>query len=559
MGVFGQTPINRFSPAFAYSPVDRAIVMFGGGTRNDTWAIEVETKSWVRMRPLDAPGSPGRRGQIENSMVYDSQHDVFILFGGECKSTSQCGQYNALLNDTWAYHLPSNTWTKRIPPVSPPVRKQHQMSYDSRAQVTVMFGGKAPSGRALDDLWIYDYAANTWTQLLPGVSPPPTNLGSMVYDPDREASIMYHSRDLWTLRIDSFEAGNPMPSLTSLSPDSAMQGGPGFTLTVKGGNFVTSSVVRWNGATRSTVVVSGTELQASIPSSDLGASGAAQVTVFTGAPGGGVSNALPFGVNASGKDLTIEGLTLSPSTLAAGDSTTVGYRVVNRGTTLVTETYTDRIYLSSMSTLDGTARLLGKSHGHTADLALNATHANAQATTIPADSAPGSYFILVETDALKAVAEANEGNNVTAIPVTVSSPPANQVIVDNAAAGTQDPAGGRTFTGSWCTSSRPNPFGADSLYSCGDGSDTYRWTPNILAAGLYDVFVRWTSGSLRSTSVPITVIHDGGTATRLLNQQTGGGQWHLHGRYPFVAGQAGYMEASDANGQAAADACAMSG
>ena len=57
-----------------------------------------------------------------------------------------------------------------------------------------------------------------------------------------------------------------------------------------------------------------------------------------------------------------------------------------------------------------------------------------------------------------------------------------EFILDNAALGVQDTAGGRTFTGKWCTSIATNKFGANSFYSCGSGSDTYRWTPKITVA-----------------------------------------------------------------------------
>ena len=89
------------------------------------------------------------------------------------------------------------------------------------------------------------------------------------------------------------------------------------------------------------------------------------------------------------------------------------------GTVTVTETYTDRIYLSTDQTYDAADTLLGTSHGHTTNLASNATHANSQAVTIPGGTAPGNYFILVQADALGAVSEINEGNNVTAAGLTV--------------------------------------------------------------------------------------------------------------------------------------------
>jgi hyaluronate lyase len=54
--------------------------------------------------------------------------------------------------------------------------------------------------------------------------------------------------------------------------------------------------------------------------------------------------------------------------------------------------------------------------------------------------------------------------------------------------------------------------------------------------------------------VPITVKHAGGTNTKTYDQRTGGGVWVLHGTYSFNAGTAGYVQVSDVNGQACADA-----
>src|SRR5947207_2575728 len=82
---------------------------------------------------------------------------------------------------------------------------------------------------------------------------------------------------------------NPAPTVGSLSPSSATAGTAPFTLAVKGGNFIPSSVVQWNGAARGTTFVSGTELHAAISSVDVAAAGTSQVTVVTPAPGGGTS------------------------------------------------------------------------------------------------------------------------------------------------------------------------------------------------------------------------------------------------------------------------------
>ena len=63
-------------------------------------------------------------------------------------------------------------------------------------------------------------------------------------------------------------------------------------------------------------------------------------------------------------------------------------------------------------------------------------------------------------------------------------------VVDNAALGIQDTVSGRTFTGTWCQSVGTSPFGSGSLYSCGTGADSYRWTPNVPNAGGYAVYAR---------------------------------------------------------------------
>ena len=145
-------------------------------------------------------------------------------------------------------------------------------------------------------------------------------------------------------------------------------------------------------------------------------------------------------------------------------------------------------------------------------------------------------------------------NGVSGAVYKVISSTSGEIIIDNAPAGVQDAAGGRTFTGTWCVTGASGKYGSDSLYSCGSAGDTYRWTPNIPAAGAFDVYVRWTSATSRATAVPFRIVHSGGTTTKSFNQQTGGGAWVLHGRYSFSAGKLGYAETNDLGGQASADA-----
>ncbi|MGH9801728.1 MAG: IPT/TIG domain-containing protein, partial [Blastocatellia bacterium] len=111
---------------------------------------------------------------------------------------------------------------------------------------------------------------------------------------------------------------NPVPALTSLSPNNGLVGSGSLTLTVNGSNFVPTSVVRWGGANRATAFVSNSQLTASIPASDLASAGTINVTVFNPAPAGGVSNALPFTVSPPNPVPAIT--SLNPNTAVEGSA-----------------------------------------------------------------------------------------------------------------------------------------------------------------------------------------------------------------------------------------------
>ncbi|HEY3065602.1 MAG TPA: galactose oxidase-like domain-containing protein, partial [Methylomirabilota bacterium] len=128
----------------------------------------------------------------------------------------------------------------------------------------------------------------------------------------------------------------PAATLTSLAPNSATAGGPGFTLTVNGTNFVSGAVVRWNGGTRTTTFVSGTQLTATIPASDIATQGTPQVTVVN--PDGQTSNALTFTINGGAQSpppvtsftLTVSrsgpgSVTSSPAGINCGNSCSAAY------------------------------------------------------------------------------------------------------------------------------------------------------------------------------------------------------------------------------------------
>jgi hypothetical protein len=88
-----------------------------------------------------------------------------------------------------------------------------------------------------------------------------------------------------------------VPAISSISPTSETAGGPAFTLTVNGSNFISGSTINWNGSPLTTTFVSASQLTASVPAADITTPGATTITVVN--PGGGTSNAIPFTIDPS--------------------------------------------------------------------------------------------------------------------------------------------------------------------------------------------------------------------------------------------------------------------
>src|SRR5579884_314621 len=129
------------------------------------------------------------------------------------------------------------------------------------------------------------------------------------------ASITVTNPDGTTTSPTTFNIVNPVPSISSISPTSTYQGSGAFTLTVNGSKFLSSSVVNWNGTPLTTTFVSGSQLTASVPASDVGSVGIASVTVVTPSPGGGASNAQTFTITSVPTPVLSS---ISPTSVLAG-------------------------------------------------------------------------------------------------------------------------------------------------------------------------------------------------------------------------------------------------
>ncbi|MBX3222811.1 MAG: hypothetical protein KF795_20020 [Labilithrix sp.] len=116
----------------------------------------------------------------------------------------------------------------------------------------------------------------------------------------------------------TFTVANPTSvSIASLSPATALVGTATVALTVTGTGFITTSIVRFNGAALPTTFRSATELGATIPAAALADAGRFGVTVTNGADV--VSLPSSFEVTNPTPALT----TITPRSVAAGTAATV--------------------------------------------------------------------------------------------------------------------------------------------------------------------------------------------------------------------------------------------
>src|SRR5262249_54094092 len=126
-------------------------------------------------------------------------------------------------------------------------------------------------------------------------------------------------------------ASNPVPTVTSVSPNTASTGGVGFTLTVNGTGFVSNSVVNFSGNAKTTTFVSATQLTASILAADIATAGTKPVTVTNPAPGGGTSTQT-VNVTVSTPNSLPTTTTLSPTSTLVGGA---GFTLTVNGTGFV--------------------------------------------------------------------------------------------------------------------------------------------------------------------------------------------------------------------------------
>ncbi|GAB2531298.1 CARDB domain-containing protein [Rufibacter soli] len=117
-------------------------------------------------------------------------------------------------------------------------------------------------------------------------------------------------------------------------------------------------------------------------------------------------------------DLVVQNATVSPASAVVGTTVTANSVIMNNGTVAAASSVMG-YYLSTNSTFESTDVALGTSTG--ASLGAGEASAKTASLTIPAGTAPGSYYILFMADPSQAVSESNENNNLSAAILTLTA------------------------------------------------------------------------------------------------------------------------------------------
>jgi N-acetylneuraminic acid mutarotase len=195
----GVNPSARSASPLVYDPVGKRMLLFGGGVYdlskerstcyNDTWAYDPVTNTWTKLEP----SGPVPAKRWSHALVYEPIGRKIILFGGEVDPRKD--KY-VFYNDTWAYDPAANTWTELKPSgFAPSVRSGAALVYDPVGKKIILFGGGKEDFN-YNDTWVYDPAANTWTELKPSGFAPSARFGAAaVYDPVYRAIILFGGGD----------------------------------------------------------------------------------------------------------------------------------------------------------------------------------------------------------------------------------------------------------------------------------------------------------------------------------------------------------------------------
>jgi galactose oxidase-like protein len=187
-------PGHKDGLMLAYDASSGLVVLFGNHgsidiSYEETWAYDVAANSWAEKTPATFP-IPRAHG----AMVYDCESDLVVLYGGTPDDNTL-----PKLGDTWIYDVDADVWQEVSPPVSPGPKWVHQMVYDSQSDRVILYGGSWLE----DETWAYDTNTNVWEHMAPAQTPGGMHLHAMSYDSAVDRVIAAGGGETWAYDYES--------------------------------------------------------------------------------------------------------------------------------------------------------------------------------------------------------------------------------------------------------------------------------------------------------------------------------------------------------------------
>jgi N-acetylneuraminic acid mutarotase len=173
----GPAPSERSTPAVA--AIGRWVYVFGGARDDvvnggvaiydDLHRFHTVDGRWQLLEPA-GPVPPAR--VFAASAAHRASRRM-LVFGGATFGPF-FSDFSAF-GDLWAYDVDANAWIELHPANAGPQARSRPSAWMVDDKLYV-FGGVTSFFQVLNDLWVYDVAANAWTELIPdgaAGSPPP--------------------------------------------------------------------------------------------------------------------------------------------------------------------------------------------------------------------------------------------------------------------------------------------------------------------------------------------------------------------------------------------------
>lgn len=181
---WSEYPRGRDNHNFVYDTENDVYWLYGGTGKGGMWRFHPDRKQWEALWPTHGTG-PLKMASMDPGFAYSADHDGMLLFGGTRYSPR---------DETWWFDAKQQRWQRLNPKVHPQARTQieNAMVYDTRRRQFILFGGQLPGKNrpSLNDTWIFHPEQRTWQQMNPDNPPPARDRHMMVFDQKNGVAIM---------------------------------------------------------------------------------------------------------------------------------------------------------------------------------------------------------------------------------------------------------------------------------------------------------------------------------------------------------------------------------